>query len=69
MQETRRPDGTILRELFADTERGRKTMDTRLEELERRGHTIVGRKVVGWNQPCPCESGKKFKRCCGRGAR
>ncbi len=22
----------------------------------------------GRNEPCPCGSGKKFKRCCGRGA-
>jgi preprotein translocase subunit SecA len=21
---------------------------------------------VGWNDPCPCGSGKKFKKCCGR---
>ena len=21
---------------------------------------------VGRNDPCPCESGKKYKRCCGR---
>ena len=25
----------------------------------------VGRKI-GRNQPCPCGSGKKFKKCCGR---
>ncbi|MDK7586199.1 SEC-C metal-binding domain-containing protein [Alcaligenes faecalis subsp. phenolicus] len=23
-------------------------------------------KNVGRNQPCPCESGKKYKHCCGR---
>ena len=23
---------------------------------------------VGRNDPCPCGSGKKYKRCCGRGA-
>ncbi|MBO4709700.1 MAG: SEC-C domain-containing protein, partial [Kiritimatiellae bacterium] len=22
--------------------------------------------VVGRNDPCPCGSGKKFKKCCGR---
>lgn len=22
---------------------------------------------VGRNDPCPCGSGKKFKKCCGRG--
>ena len=26
-------------------------------------------KKVGRNEPCPCGSGKKYKRCCGRGAR
>jgi tetratricopeptide (TPR) repeat protein len=26
------------------------------------------RQKVGRNEPCPCGSGKKFKRCCGRGA-
>jgi preprotein translocase subunit SecA len=25
-----------------------------------------GRKI-GRNDPCPCGSGKKYKRCCGRG--
>ncbi|SER79631.1 YecA family protein [Salipaludibacillus aurantiacus] len=23
---------------------------------------------VGRNEPCPCESGKKYKKCCGKGA-
>ncbi|MBF0552279.1 MAG: SEC-C domain-containing protein, partial [Deltaproteobacteria bacterium] len=22
---------------------------------------------VGRNEPCPCGSGRKFKKCCGRG--
>ena len=25
-----------------------------------------GRELVGRNDPCPCGSGKKYKRCCGR---
>ena len=29
---------------------------------------VTGRKV-GRNEPCPCGSGKKYKRCCGRGVR
>lgn len=69
MQETRRPDGTIHREYFANGPKAERLMDERLQQLEGRGHTIVGRKVVGWNAPCPCSSGKKFKRCCGRGLR
>ena len=24
-------------------------------------------KKVGRNDPCPCSSGKKYKKCCGRG--
>ena len=27
----------------------------------------VGRQKVGRNEPCPCGSGKKFKKCCGQG--
>ncbi|MED5581835.1 MAG: SEC-C metal-binding domain-containing protein [Pseudomonadota bacterium] len=23
---------------------------------------------MGRNDPCPCGNGKKFKKCCGRGA-
>ncbi len=30
--------------------------------------TIRGVKT-GRNEPCPCASGKKFKKCCGRGKR
>ncbi len=29
---------------------------------------IVGGKQVGRNEPCPCGSGKKYKKCCGREA-
>jgi tetratricopeptide (TPR) repeat protein len=29
--------------------------------------TVVNQKV-GRNEPCPCGSGKKFKKCCGRGS-
>jgi len=29
----------------------------------------AGSKKVGRNDPCPCGSGKKYKKCCGRNAR
>lgn len=29
--------------------------------------TPIGRPFVGRNDPCPCGSGKKFKKCCGMG--
>jgi hypothetical protein len=27
--------------------------------------TVVNEKKVGRNEPCPCGSGKKYKKCCG----
>ena len=30
------------------------------------GRTVVGKKKIYPNDPCPCGSGKKYKRCCGR---
>lgn len=29
-------------------------------------NTIVKGKKIGRNDPCPCGSGKKYKKCCGR---
>lgn len=39
------------------------------EEQEKpRGKTVVRKgKKVGRNDPCPCGSGKKYKKCCGAG--
>ena len=28
--------------------------------------TVVKEKTVGRNDPCPCGSGKKYKKCCGK---
>lgn len=30
--------------------------------------TVRSEPRVGRNEPCPCGSGKKFKKCCGRDA-
>jgi len=27
--------------------------------------TVVNEKKIGRNEPCPCGSGKKYKKCCG----
>ncbi len=40
-------------------------MTTNREDDEARQPVRAGRKV-GRNDPCPCGSGKKYKRCCGR---
>ncbi len=40
------------------------TSDPKLTPIKRDDETRVGR-----NEPCPCGSGKKFKKCCGSAAR
>lgn len=27
--------------------------------------TVVNKEKIGRNEPCPCGSGKKYKKCCG----
>ena len=37
--------------------------------LEQRKSGIIRKeKKIGRNDPCPCGSGKKYKKCCGRNA-
>lgn len=33
---------------------------------QKKSGTIVKEKKIGRNDPCPCGSGKKYKKCCGR---
>jgi SWIM/SEC-C metal-binding protein len=37
-----------------------------LEILLNRPKPVAAEKKVGRNEPCPCGSGKKYKRCCGK---
>ena len=50
--------------------RGRSTDDLEAEEELIRNtekvDPIEADKVTGRNDPCPCGSGKKYKKCCGR---
>ena len=73
MQETRPEDMTTeearrlgrLRQEFFTAENHEllnQKMDERLQELPR--ERLVRRVKVGRNQPCPCGSGRKFKKCC-----
>jgi SEC-C motif-containing protein len=45
--------------------------DTRARRVDRRPHAMAPQPAfrsapkVGRNDPCPCGSGKKFKKCCG----
>jgi hypothetical protein len=35
---------------------------------QKKSHTIVrNENKIGRNEPCPCGSGKKYKKCCGAG--
>ena len=36
-----------------------------LELLLNPPKTVVAEKKIGRNEPCPCGSGKKYKKCCG----
>ncbi|MFC3418889.1 SEC-C metal-binding domain-containing protein [Salinicoccus hispanicus] len=36
------------------------------KESELKTQTVVNEVKVGRNDPCPCGSGKKYKKCCGR---
>lgn len=33
---------------------------------QKRSKTVVKGQKIGRNDPCPCGSGKKYKKCCGR---
>ncbi len=43
--------------------------EEQLHELfvdQRKANTVVKEKKIYPNDPCPCGSGKKYKKCCGR---
>ena len=37
-----------------------------LEILMNPVKTVIAEETVGRNDPCPCGSGKKYKKCCGQ---
>lgn len=41
-----------------------KHMLNRMDKAVKHGHTIITRTKIGRNELCPCNSGKKFKKCC-----
>ncbi len=47
-------------------EHGEKLSKSRIEEMKKGIFDFNQRKVkIGRNDPCPCGSGKKYKKCCG----
>ena len=43
-----------------------KPLDTAGDGTMSTNRTVVKKNKVGRNDPCPCGSGKKYKKCCGR---
>lgn len=41
---------------------------TRIPEREHKQETVRKGETIGRNDPCPCGSGKKYKKCCGANA-
>lgn len=39
-----------------------------LYKEQKLSNTVVNDKKIGRNDPCPCGSGKKYKKCCGANA-
>lgn len=37
-----------------------------LYKKQKSSTTVVKEKEIGRNEPCPCGSGKKYKKCCGK---
>ena len=56
----------ILRVKIVERLEERKTVTNQSEDVEKKP-VQVGEKI-GRNDPCPCGSGKKYKKCCGRAA-
>ena len=59
--------GPGLRERLAERDRKMKQIGPELRRLSKKEPERTGKKV-GANEPCPCGSGRKFKRCCMLGA-
>lgn len=47
---------------------GRELLRRRMAGLRSRTVRVDPEERVGRNDPCPCGSGRKYKKCCGRGA-
>ena len=62
-------DRRDMLERLADVceEQGRKGEATELRKEAKRSVAVprVTKQKIGRNEPCPCGSGKKFKKCCG----
>ncbi|MCW8880124.1 MAG: SEC-C metal-binding domain-containing protein [Kangiellaceae bacterium] len=51
-------------EITVDAEKEENTRD--LDILQSKTATVKSEKKASRNDPCPCGSGKKYKKCCGQ---
>jgi uncharacterized protein YchJ len=42
-----------------------KNEEWRIGNSDEKAEPIVRKSKIGRNEPCPCGSGKKYKKCCG----
>lgn len=61
--------GELKQQYQAIKEAGRRSLEQERQEKLEKGNLLnfpkVGGKKPGRNAPCPCGSGKKYKKCCG----
>ena len=57
--------GLTKEEIEAEEQLLRKAKEERAKDPER--YRLSAEEAVGRNDPCPCGSGKKYKKCCGKG--
>ena len=57
----------LIAKFYADIGLGRDFFEGLAETaIEKKGESVkVTHEKIGRNAPCPCGSGKKYKRCCG----
>lgn len=65
MQGIKYPDGHEELGFFSGNEEAvKKAMEREALIAEKFGGRVTKRMKIGRNDPCPCGSGKKFKKCC-----
>ena len=37
-----------------------------ISPLPNKSHQVIKKPIIGRNEKCPCNSGKKYKNCCGK---
>jgi Preprotein translocase subunit SecA (ATPase, RNA helicase) len=69
IKETRESSEEIIEELEKE-EIDSKKLQYKREDLFKEGEEVASQPVrvqkIGRNDPCPCGSGKKYKKCCGK---